>query len=151
MHKTSFSHHHVLLGFDFGTKRIGVAAGQTVTQTARPLAVIAVQNGVPQWNHITQLIKEWQPDGLVVGLPLNMDETEIPQLTQASYAFSEQLRQRYQLPVYSMDERLSTLAAREHIFATGGYRALKKKSIDSVAAQLILESWLQQYNMGVKL
>ena len=66
----------ILLGFDFGMKRIGVAVGQTVTQSARPLKTIKAKEGVPDWDEIEQLIKIWQPDAFIVGIPLNMDGTE---------------------------------------------------------------------------
>lgn len=69
------SAHEILLGFDFGMKRIGVAVGQTVTKTARPLTVIQAAQGIPQWDALSKLIKTWQPDALVVGIPLNMDGT----------------------------------------------------------------------------
>ena len=67
-----------LLGFDFGTKSIGVAVGQQLTGTARPLTALKAQEGTPDWNLIEKLLKEWQPDYVVVGLPLNMDGTEQP-------------------------------------------------------------------------
>lgn len=67
-----------LLAFDFGTKSIGVAIGQRITGTARPLTALKAQNGIPDWNLIERLLKEWQPDEVIVGLPLNMDGTEQP-------------------------------------------------------------------------
>ena len=69
---------HTLLGFDFGTKSIGVAVGQQLTGSARPLAALKAQDGTPDWLQIERLLKEWQPDFVVVGLPLNMDGTEQP-------------------------------------------------------------------------
>ena len=128
-----------MMGFDFGTKRIGVAIGQTITKTARPLETLAADTAL--WDNIHALIKRWQPEALVVGIPLNMDGTEQPITAQAKQ-FAKLLHERCQLPVYNMDERLSTVAAREHVFQKGGFKALKKTKIDSVAAQLILEHWL---------
>ncbi len=133
----------ILLGFDFGTKRIGIAVGQTITKTARPLHVIKATAGVPQWDVIAKLIKTWQPDALVVGIPLNMDGTEQP-LTQAAKQFADSLQKRFNLPVHGMDERLSTKAAREQLFNKGGYKALQHGQVDCVAAQLILQNWLNQ-------
>ena len=133
----------IVLGFDFGMKRIGVAVGQAITKSARPLITLKANQGIPQWEVLNKLIKTWQPDALVVGIPLNMDGTEQP-LTQAAYAFSNELQQRYELPVYGMDERLSTKDARERLFNQGGYKALQKGQVDSVAAQLILQNWLEQ-------
>lgn len=135
------SKHEILLGFDFGMKRIGVAVGQTITQTARPLTTLAAKAGVPQWDNLNKLIKMWQPDALVVGIPLNMDGSEQP-LTVAARQFAAALNAHYQLPIYEMDERLSTKDARERLFAEGGYKALQNGQIDSVAAQLILQNWL---------
>lgn len=133
----------ILLAFDFGTKRIGVAVGQTVTKTARPLATLSAKEGQPQWEEVDKLIKTWRPNALVVGIPLNMDGT--PQaITQAARNFAEALRKKYQLPVHGIDERLTTRDAREKVFAKGGYKALQNEQIDSVAAQLILETWFMQ-------
>lgn len=137
------SAHEILLGFDFGMKRIGVAVGQTVTKTARPLTVIQAAQGIPQWDALSKLIKTWQPDALVVGIPLNMDGTE-QAVTLAARAFADALRERYKLPVYGIDERLTTREAREQLFSQGGYKALQKTQIDSVAAQLILQTWFMQ-------
>src|SRR5580700_8550565 len=119
----------VLLGFDFGMKRIGVAVGQTVTQSARPLETLQANQGVPSWDKLDKLMKAWQPDALVVGIPLNMDGTEQP-LTQAAQQFADALQERFQLPVYGVDERLSTKDAREQIFVKGGYKALQSGQVD---------------------
>lgn len=133
----------ILLGFDFGMKRIGVAVGQTVTKTARPLTVIKATEGKPQLDALAKLIKTWRPSALVVGIPLNMDGTE-QAVTIAARGFAELLRDKFQLPVYEMDERLTTKAARESLFEEGGYKALQNGQVDPVAAQLILENWLTQ-------
>jgi len=130
-----------LLGFDFGLKHIGVAVGQTLTRTAQALTTLKAENGVPQWNEIKKLIGIWKPHALVVGLPLNMDDTEQP-LTHAARHFSEQLKKHFALIVHLADERLSSVEARMYLFEQGGYKALEKKAIDSMAAKLILESWL---------
>ncbi|MCD6039260.1 MAG: yqgF [Gammaproteobacteria bacterium] len=131
----------ILLGFDFGMKRIGVAVGQTITQTARPLLTLKANQGIPQWEMLSKLIKTWHPDALVVGIPLNMDGSAQP-LTQEARKFIHSLEQRYALVVYGMDERLSTKDARERLFKQGGYKALQDGQVDSVAAQLILQNWL---------
>lgn len=137
----------ILLGFDFGMKRIGVAVGQTVTRSARPLETLQAHEGVPAWQAVDKLIKTWQPDALVVGIPLNMDGTEQP-LTLIARDFSTLLQERYQLPVYGIDERLSTKDARERLFQQGGYKALQHGQVDSVAAQLILQNWLSQFEQN---
>ncbi len=139
----------ILLGFDFGMKRIGVAVGQTVTQSARPLETLKANQGVPSWEKVDKLMKSWQPDALVVGIPLNMDGTE-QDLTRLAKDFLNALEERYQLPVFGMDERLSTKDARERLFQQGGYKALQNGQVDSVAAQLILQQWLSQYEQHEK-
>lgn len=136
-----------LLGFDFGTKSIGVAVGQTITAHAQPLAALAAKDGQPQWSLVEQLVKTWQPDYLVVGLPLNMDGTEQP-LTQLARKFGQRLHGRFGLPVQYQDERLTTTAAREALFAEGGYRNLTKGQVDSAAAQLILADHLRAIDVS---
>ncbi|WP_186821337.1 Holliday junction resolvase RuvX [Candidatus Erwinia dacicola] len=131
-----------LLSFDFGTKSIGVAIGQQLTGTARPLAALKANDGVPDWNKIEALLKEWQPDRVVVGLPLNMDGTEQP-LTARARKFSNRLHGRFGVQVDLHDERLSTVEARAEIFERGGFRALSKGRVDSLSAVIILESWFE--------
>ncbi|RJT23133.1 Holliday junction resolvase RuvX [Buttiauxella izardii] len=133
-----------LLAFDFGTKSIGVAVGQRITGTARPLTAIKAQDGTPDWNVIEKILKEWQPDEVVVGLPLNMDGTEQP-LTARARKFANRLHGRFGVKVALQDERLSTVEARAGLFEHGGFRALNKGSIDSASAVIILESWFD-YN-----
>ena len=132
----------ILLGFDFGMKRIGVAIGQTVTRTARPLETLPAKEGIPNWSVMEKLFSKWQPSAIIVGIPLNMDGSEQP-ITRHARHFAESLRQRYQLPVHEMDERLTTKDARERLFAEGGYKALQNGQVDQVAAQLILQNWFQ--------
>ncbi len=123
-----------LLCFDFGTKRIGVAVGQTLTDTATPLEIITVRNNRPDWERIGRLINQWQPQALVVGNPLNMDGSRHP-IGAAVDAFARKLQGRYRLPVLRADERLSTVEARA--------RQRNNDAVDHVAAQIILEGWLQ--------
>lgn len=133
----------IYIAFDFGTKRIGVAIGHTLTQSARPLDVIHAKNGIPNWNTITQLIKKWNPNGLIVGIPLNMDGSEQP-ISQSAHQFVNELKERFSIPIHSVDERLTTKAARETLFRQGGYKALQSGQVDSVAAQLILQNWFAE-------
>jgi putative pre-16S rRNA nuclease len=133
----------VLFGIDFGMKRIGTAVGQTVTQTARPLETIKAAQGMPDWGRLDKLITTWQPDAIIIGIPLNMDGTS-QAITAVVEQFSQTLRERYHLPVFGIDERLSTKDARERLFREGGYKALQDGQVDSVAAQLILQNWLTQ-------
>ncbi|MGD8163533.1 Holliday junction resolvase RuvX [Pantoea alhagi] len=133
-----------LLAFDFGTKSIGVAVGQPLTGTARPLTALKAQDGVPNWEQIERLLQEWQPQQVVVGLPLNMDGTEQP-LTARARKFANRLHGRFGVQVVLHDERLSTVEARADLFARGGYKALTKGSVDSLSAVIILESWFENY------
>lgn len=130
-----------LLGFDYGTKSIGVATGQMITATAQPLAAIKANDGIPNWDQIGRLIEEWKPDLIVVGLPLNMDGTE-QNITLRAKKFAQRINGRFGVKFEYQDERLTTTSAREFIFEKGGYKALEKGKIDSVSAALILESWM---------
>lgn len=131
-----------ILAFDFGTQSIGCAVGQSITGTAQSLPAFKAQDGIPNWAAIEAVIREWEPDLLVVGLPLNMDGTEQP-LTQRAKKFANRLHGRFNLPVALQDERLTTVEARAEIFARGGYKALKKGKVDGISACLILESWFE--------
>lgn len=132
----------VYIGFDFGYRRIGVAVGQTLTGSASPLSTLDAKLGVPNWDTIQKLLLEWKPLALVVGLPTCIDDSE-QYTTAASRGFARQLRKRFSLPVHLVDERLSTVEARAHLFESGGYRKIKKAEVDSIAACVILEQWLQ--------
>lgn len=130
------------LGFDFGYKRIGVAIGQSLTKSASPVTTLAAKSGVPTWSEIAALLKKWRPLGLVVGLPTKIDGQE-QYTTQAARNFAQQLTERFALPVHLVDERLTTVAAREELYTQGGYRKLQQSQVDSFAACIILEQWLQ--------
>ncbi|MGQ3892849.1 Holliday junction resolvase RuvX [Legionella sp. CNM-4043-24] len=132
----------VYAGFDFGYKRIGVAIGQAITQTARPLSTLNAKDGVPDWKELEKIIREWRPKALIVGLPTCIDDSE-QYTTAAARAFARKLRKQFALPVHLVDERLSTVEARAQLFAEGGYRKIQNTQIDSIAACIILEQWLQ--------
>ncbi|MCP4596345.1 Holliday junction resolvase RuvX [Neptuniibacter sp.] len=128
------------LAFDFGTSRIGVATGQSITGTASPLNPISARDGIPDWDQLATLINEWQPNALVIGIPLNYDGT-ISDMAHRARKFANRLHERYKIPCFLMDERLSTAEAKEIHFAAGGSDNFKEESVDGLAAQLILESW----------
>ena len=133
------------LGFDFGYKKIGVAVGQTVTTSASPLQTIRSINQSPDWQIITKLINEWRPTGLVVGISRQADGTDNP-VTPRIIKFCNQLQGRYQLPVYKQDETLSTFEAKQMLFDDVSVNAGKLWEVqDQLAAQLILQSWLNDY------
>lgn len=125
----------MVLGFDFGLRRIGVAAGQTVTQTASPVAIIASRDGKPDWEHITKLFEAWQPKAIVVGLPMRLNGEE-QALTQPARKFGQRLSGRYHTPVFYIEEQLSSIEAENRMKHT-------RQPIDDHAAQIILENWLQ--------
>ncbi len=134
------------LAFDYGRKRIGVATGQELTATTRSLATVNVINNKPDWDHIERLIKEWQPDILIIGLPMNMDGTE-HDMSKAARRFANQLHGRFNRPIELVDERLTSLEAEELITEARREGRIKrnksKSSIDQVAAELILKSWFE--------
>ena len=130
------------LAFDFGTKSIGCAVGQSITGTAQSLPAFKAQDGIPNWDAIEKCLKEWKPDVVVVGLPLNMDGTE-QELTLRARKFANRLQGRFCVNVQLQDERLTTTEARSEIFDRGGFRALKKGKVDGISACLILESWFE--------
>ncbi len=137
------------LAFDFGTKRIGVAVGRSVSRQAQSLDTVAVRKCRPDWGHITRLIGEWQPDALVVGLPLNMDDTD-NEITALARRFGNRLGDRYNLPVHMVDERLTSRAAKEALMAAGASKRRFKADTDRLAAQYILQTFLD-YHIGADL
>lgn len=132
-----------LLGFDYGLKNIGVAVGQQLTQTASPLTVIKARDGIPNWDDIKALLDEWQPELLIVGLPLNMDGTE-QAMTAAARKFGNRLNGRFQIAVEWQDERLSTFEALEQLGVRSKLQAKNRDDVDRISAQLILQSWLNE-------
>ena len=141
------------LAFDFGTQRIGVAYGQSLTATAQGVAVIKARDGIPDWDEIAELVAHWTPDVMVVGLPYNLDGSESELLLRAA-KFARRLHGRFGKPCFGMDERLSSREAIERVIAgnetdnaTGGKRSKrtnKKAAIDDIAAQIILENWFSE-------
>jgi putative Holliday junction resolvase len=138
---TDFSACQVALGFDFGRLRIGVAIGEALTGAARPLRVLPTHHQRPDWDAIGRLIGEWRPDLLVVGVPRHADDTASA-TTEAALRFGRQLNGRFQLPVATIDERLSSWEAKQRRFETKSPgRRGSAAAVDAQAAALILESW----------
>lgn len=133
------------LGFDFGNKKIGVAVGQLTTRTVSPLQTLRSINQKPDWGKISVLINEWHPAGLVVGISRQTDGTD-NSITPKMLKFSRQLEGRYQLPVYLVDETLTTFEAKQLLFDELNVRADKLWEVqDQLAAQLILQTWINNY------
>ena len=133
-----------LLAFDFGHRRIGVAVGQTLTGSANALAVVAVANK-PDWHTISEIISEWKPAALVVGLPLAADGGETD-MSEDARRFGRQLEGRFGVSVWFEDERLTSFSAEQRFVearARGGMRRKDATQKDALAAQIILENWLQ--------
>ena len=131
------------LGFDYGTQRIGVAFGQSLTGTAQPVCVLRARDGIPDWAEIESLIAEWRPNLFVVGLPYNLDGSESDLMIRA-VKFANRLNGRFNKPSYGMDERLSSVEAAERILEEN--RGSKKRAaIDDIAAQIILQNWFSEF------
>ncbi|MEQ3513242.1 Holliday junction resolvase RuvX [Pseudoalteromonas sp. BZB3] len=131
-----------VMGFDFGTKSIGIAVGQEITGTANSVGAVKARDGIPNWDEIAVHIDDWKPDLLVVGLPLNMDGTN-QQVTFQAKKFANRLHNNFKLQVETQDERLTTTDAKARLFEQGGYRNLGKSNVDGMSAVIILESFFE--------
>lgn len=132
------------MAFDYGTQWIGVAVGQTITATATPLHPLRANQPTFLWQELNKIITEWKPKALVVGVPVYQDGLEEP-ITKAALRFARKLKVEFKLPVFGIDESLTSFLARQTLYEQGGSRLMAKYSIDSMAAKLILESWLKTY------
>jgi putative Holliday junction resolvase len=143
MPETALPRGHIL-SFDFGLRRIGVAVGQTATDTASSLETVS-HGRQPDWVAIDRLVKEWQPSTLLVGLPLG-PEGEETNMSKAARRFGAALQKRFSLELAYANERLSSRAARDRFVelrASGSLRRKGVSQLDAMAAQIILENWLQ--------
>ncbi len=135
----------VLLAFDFGTRRIGVAVGQTLTGSATAVGALACKHGAPDWAAVDSCIAQWAPARLLVGLPYNMDGSDTT-TTAACREFGTQLVERSRLPVEYVDERLTSNAAydelRDERRSGARARRIRPEDIDANAARLILTTWM---------
>jgi putative Holliday junction resolvase len=138
----------VVLAFDYGSRRIGVAVGQTLTGTASPAGILASSDAGPDWLAVKQCLHEWGPSRVLVGLPYNMDGSDTV-LTATCRAFGDELAQRFGLPVEFVDERLTSRAATDELRdarrSGAKTRRVRPEDIDATAARLILESWLREF------
>lgn len=133
------------MGFDFGRARIGVAVGNRATGQATALTTLDGRGG-PDWAAVERLLADWGPESLVVGVPVHMDGSE-HEMTIAARAFIDELKARFTLPVHAAEERLSSREAnarlREARRSGARPRRVRKGDTDSLAAQLILQDWLE--------
>lgn len=142
-----------LLAFDVGARRIGVAVGNTISMSAREVGVLDVFDAGPDWPVLDRWMREWRPDGLVVGDPATLDGGDQP-IRQRARGFARELRKRYGLPVEQVDERTSSIEAAQRFAAgraTGARKRHQAASLDALAAVIILERWLGEPNARIAL
>ena len=140
------THTTTVLGFDYGARRIGVAVGNGLTRAARALEVVTNGSHGPDWLRLDTLLREWRPDALLVGLPLTMEGAE-QQTSRAARAFAAALGERYRVPLHLVDERLSSMEAARRFAdrrASGQSRRKDAQTLDAVAAEIIVETWLTE-------
>lgn len=128
----------IVLGFDFGTKNLGIAVGNLLTETAQPVAIIKVTNNQPNWDEIQKLLNDWQPDALIVGMPYTQDGTETEHL-KIIRKFMNRLHGRFGLPVYEIDESYSSAQSMQFLKPS---QKGKKGNLDAISAAIIVERWL---------
>ena len=129
-----------ILAFDFGTKHIGVAVGQTITRTSSPLIVLNVaREGKEIWNTISSLIDEWKPDQLLIGKPLNMDGTPSEMMKKVD-PFFKKLQKISSIPCELVDERLTSFEAKQLM-----HEDSKDDRIDDLAAKIFLDNWIEHH------
>ncbi len=136
-----------LLAFDFGEARIGVAVGNTELGIPHPVETIAFDDNERRFARIGELIAEWQPQRLVVGLPCHLDGTE-HEMSRLARKFANRLNGRFNLPIDLVDERLSSAAASAALNETGLRGRRQKPALDQAAAMQILQSWFDYGGAG---
>jgi putative Holliday junction resolvase len=132
----------VVLGFDFGLRNIGVAVGQSITNTASPLTTLKATDGIPNWKEIEALIEEWKPSDIVVGVPLSLEGNPEPIAFNAR-KFMNRLRSWYHLPVHEVDERLTSWEAKERLESLPHRKVKSKNEIHAISAVVIVEQWMK--------
>ncbi len=141
----------LVLAFDYGRRRIGVACGDTLSRTTTGLRGLRSPDGIVPWREVQALLEEWRPAAAVVGLPYNADGTE-GDLARDSRRFAKQLAGRFALPVHLVDERYSSLAATDRLRrereSGARRRRVTKADVDAAAACVILERWFDETDGG---
>lgn len=130
----------MIMAFDFGTQKMGMAVGQSLIESANPLALFPMKDGIPNWDELLKIVKQYQPTLFLVGLPLNMDDTE-SELSTRARKFARRLRHQTNIETLMVDERLTTREARDELDSYQAKGRGKKLSADSIAAALFIESW----------
>ena len=140
---SNFHNTTVVVAFDYGLSKIGAAVGQSITGTATPLPAVKAKKGHANWEGIKNIVKEWHAEAFVVGMPYNMDGTE-QAISQRCKQFARELEQHFALPVYFIDERLTTKSAEDQLLQQRGKLSkIKRGDVDSYAAKLILETFFR--------
>lgn len=138
------------MAFDYGLRQIGVAHGQTLTATTEGIGILKASDGVPNWDDVQAMLNEWKPNLVLVGLPLNMDGSE-SELSRLARKFARRLQGRFNVDALMVDERLTSQDAKSSLRDSSSNKKGNKidlTKIDHLAAALILQSWLDQPNMG---
>ena len=131
---------HLIMAFDFGTQKMGMAVGQSLIESANPLPLFPMKDGIPVWDDLLKIVKQYQPTLFLVGLPLNMDDSE-SELSARARKFARRLRHQTNIETLMVDERLTTREARDELDHYQAQRRAKKLSADSIADALFIESW----------
>jgi len=131
---------NTIMAFDFGTQKMGMAVGQSLIESANPLPLFPMKDGIPNWDELLKIVKSHQPGLFLVGLPLNMDDSE-SELSKRARKFARRLRHQTNIETLMVDERLTTREARDELDHYQAQGRGKKLSADSIAAALLIESW----------
>lgn len=130
----------LILAFDFGTQKMGMAVGSSLIESATPLSLFPMKDGIPNWDELLKIVKQHQPNLFLVGLPLNMDDSE-SELSARARKFARRLRHQTNIETLMVDERLTTREARDELDHYQAQGRAKNLAADSVAAALFIESW----------
>ena len=132
----------IVMAFDFGTKNIGIAIGQEITNSSQTFYTVKANEGEPEWTQLDKVVFDWNPKLFIVGDPLNFDGSE-SDMKEKSDKFSNQIQKKYKIPVKLVDERLTTKEAKERIKEEVSMSFRSSADIHQVSAQIILESWFR--------
>lgn len=138
----------LIMAFDFGTQKTGMAVGSSLIESATPLTLFPMKDGIPNWDELLKIVKQHQPNLFLVGLPLNMDDSE-SELSARARKFARRLKHQTNIVTWMVDERLTTREARDELGAVQAQGRGKKMSADSFAAALFIESWYRDPH-GIK-
>ena len=134
-----------IVSFDFGTKKIGIAVGQTITKSSSPLTVLFNKDNKVNWEEVSHIVREWKPDLLLIGKPLNMDGTD-SDIMKLVEKFSKKLAKLTDIKCEYVDERLTSFEARQNFkeLMIENNKSIKKEIIDANAAKILIDNWFNQ-------